>query len=177
MPLEPKIRQAFDEACEYDAELPLRLLFGVHPEASQDQEFLNRLLSDWIGSSVEILDCLALHGADIHHKPDPTMPEGLAWTAVVVDSNHGLRWLLVQGVEVNFEKNGQLRCSALDAAARGGNLEAVQLLVQHGGLFNAINEVVGETSLSAAMKRGHQEVVEFLRSVGAKTPVELGWKG
>jgi hypothetical protein len=55
-----------------------------------------------------------------------------------------------------------------------GNLEAVRLLVEHGADVNAVWQ--GKTGLTEAIRNERTDIVEFLRSHGAKTPEEMGWR-
>ena len=45
---------------------------------------------------------------------------------------------------------------------------------EHGADVNAY--FLGSNGLSLAIQRNHTEIVSYLRSVGAKTPAEQGWK-
>ena len=57
-------------------------------------------------------------------------------------------------------------------AAHKKNLPMVKLLVERGGLVNGLN-AYGLSPLSYALMGGSQEVIEYLRSVGAKEPWEI----
>ncbi|MCA9038069.1 MAG: ankyrin repeat domain-containing protein [Planctomycetaceae bacterium] len=123
------------------------------------------------------MEYLVSIGADIHHPNGPDDPENLVDFAVSLDesaANEGLRWLLERGVSPNQVADGKKRCLALNSAGRNGNLEAVKLLVEHGADVNAY--FLGSNGLSLAIQRNHTEIVSYLRSVGAKTPAEQGWK-
>ena len=94
-----------------------------------------------------------------------------------------VQYLLGRGANPNSTANDCLACYGLMHAATKGFPEIAKLLVEHGGLINAPN-AFGMTPLaycagamlatvpdpSEAVKRA---VYEYLRSVGAKLPVEL----
>ena len=80
-----------------------------------------------------------------------------------------VRALLEAGVNVNAI-NSKSGSTSLMMAAFQGNLEIVKLLVEKMeiSMINARTISFGETALTFAIENGHQEVVEFLRSVGAE---------
>jgi hypothetical protein len=60
----------------------------------------------------------------------------------------------------------------LYGAAHRGHLEMAKLLIERGGLVNGVN-YWGLTPLSYAKIGGSQEMIDYLRSVGAQYPWEL----
>lgn len=159
------------------SDLPaLRQLIDGNPEIQTDIGLLNMWLQFAVTKPI-VMEYLVSIGADIHHSYVPGEPENLVYFAVNQDNREateGLRWLLEQGASPNHFVNGQVRCLALDSAADNGNLEAVKLLVKHGADVDAY--CFGWNGLSRAIEKNHSTIVRYLRSVGAKTPEEQGWK-
>ncbi len=141
-----------------------------HPDIIKEPGYLNELLEFALESNVEIMEFLLEQGADIRQACDPPAPEGLAYYAAVEGNNEILKWVLEKGAHVNCIVDGRTRCFALSTAARKGNLEAIQLLVKHGADVNAFWD--NRNALTEAIAFRHTKVVEYLRSVGAKTPHE-----
>ena len=94
-----------------------------------------------------------------------------------------VQYLLGRGANPNSTANGCLACYGLMHAASKGFPDIAKLLVEHGGQINAPN-AFGMTPLAycaGAMlatvpdpsEAGKRAVYEYLRSVGAKLPVEL----
>lgn len=155
----------------------LRQLVDANPEIKTDIGLLNMWLQFAVTSKPVVMEYLVSIGADIHHSYVPGEPENLVYFAVNQDNREateGLRWLLEQGASPNHVVNGQVRCLALDSAADDGNLEAVKLLVKYGADVNAY--CFGWNGLSRAIEKNRTTIVRYLRSVGAKTPEEQGWK-
>lgn len=76
-----------------------------------------------------------------------------------------VEFLLANGAEVNFQsKKG--RFTALTIAASGGNLEIVQLLLEHGA-DKSLAEGSGSTPLDRARQNGHSAVVALLQELPA----------
>jgi hypothetical protein len=76
-----------------------------------------------------MLALLAELGTDVHAGEGPGEPEGLLYRAAGEKAVNCVRWLLEQGVQVNHEVEGQVRCLALSSAARTGNLDLVKMFV------------------------------------------------
>ena len=74
------------------------------------------------------------------------------------------RYLIEKGADVNAHVSAG---TALLFAAAAGNLEAVKLLVANGADVNA-KDNQNISPLSIAQKRNFQQVVDFLKSAGAK---------
>jgi uncharacterized protein len=83
-----------------------------------------------------------------------------------------VQWLLDHGRDPNKLGGGCYACFALMTAAHQKNLPMVKLLVERGGLINALN-AYGLSPLTYAQMGGSQEVIDYLRSVGAKEPWEI----
>ncbi|HMP80926.1 MAG TPA: suppressor of fused domain protein [Pirellulaceae bacterium] len=128
-------------------------------------------LLDWVKYFVSV-------GGDIHEPMgggSPPSKEGVIVYAAREGAINVVRWLLEQGVTLNFEYEGypgERRCFALTGACLLGHLEVVKLLVEHGADVNAL--WYNLTPLSHALMGGHREIEAYLRSVGGKLPEELG---
>lgn len=67
--------------------------------------------------------------------------------------------------------------SALHAAALGGHLEIVQLLVDKGADINASHGTISGSPLHAAAMEDHLDIVKFLIGRGANIHARLSWQG
>lgn len=120
-----------------------------------------------------IIDLLVEAGADFNApKASNGAPEGVIDTAAGEGHLDVVRWLLDRGAVVNHVVGGERRCFAMTNAASGGRLEVVRLLVERGAWINCAR--AGSTPLAHAVGYGETEVADWLRSVGAKLPDELG---
>ena len=68
--------------------------------------------------------------------------------------------LLERGADIEIRNKGGL--TALHAAAYGGNLDVVELLVAKGAAVNDQNNFYHMSPLHAAAEEGHADVVKFL---------------
>lgn len=122
--------------------------------------------------SLEIMQFIVQHGADIH-APRGGTDVGIVYDAVRRNALRVTRWLLEQGAELHDMPSKTRRCVPLVSAVGSGNLEMVRLLVEHGRAD--VNATWGGgNALSLAMQNGSEEMVDYLRSRGARTPRELG---
>ena len=79
-----------------------------------------------------------------------------------------VKLLLKQGADSNFESNDKL--TPMHIAATHNNSAYVRLLFEHGANLNHISQETGKTPLDSAKNKN---VINFLRSHGAKTSAEL----
>jgi hypothetical protein len=147
----------------------LRELMDGDPEIEAEPDYVSVLLMFAITENDrELMNFLVERGADIHYQDSPIHPEGLLNHAVDLEAYESMQWFLEQGAIINHKHQGVMRCLALTSAARHGNLDAVQLLVQYGADVKA--SWAGMNGLSQAIAAGHDHVVQFLKSVGATMP-------
>ena len=108
---------------------------------------------------------LAAQGADLNAWNESGIPmlfacgfaTGNEWTT------HGLKALLEAGADANFQ-NG----TPMGGAARKGNIEAMQLLLNAGAKVNGLNDYYKTSPLHHATEGGDASAVSFLISLGAK---------
>jgi hypothetical protein len=82
------------------------------------------------------------------------------------------KWLLDRGAKINFvDANGITWATALQTASWQGYLDVVKLLVSHGANVNALGP--GTTPLDYALSYDKDDVIAYLRSVGAKESFNL----
>lgn len=81
-----------------------------------------------------------------------------------------VRLLLDAGADVSVASANQMRVQALHAAVASRNLEAVQVLLDHGADANA-RQQVGYTPLMGAAGSGRDDIVDLLLDRGADPTV------
>ncbi|KAH9962793.1 hypothetical protein BGW80DRAFT_1448371 [Lactifluus volemus] len=115
------------------------------------------------GKHLHVAKLLYQHGAnvDVPGKDERTLLRSLS-----LDSEPEIvRWLLECGAETNARDTRE-GLIPLHVAALRGNLETVQILVQHNADINA-KDFSGKTPLHYASERGHLDVVRLLLGSGA----------
>lgn len=95
---------------------------------------------------------------DLHHALDFAYGE---------DGDARLKAALAAGADPN-SRSGDGRETLLHVAVRRRRLSATQILVSHGAALNATN-ASGKTAYAHAIRRGFQEVAEYLQRQGADT--------
>ena len=111
------------------------------------------------------------YGADINCPA--TIGLGPVIGHAVASNNVALvEWMLDHRANPNSTAHGCLACYGLMTAAHNKNLPMVKLLVERGGLINGLN-AYGLSPLSYALMGGSQEVIDYLRSVGAQEPWQI----
>ena len=95
--------------------------------------------------------------------------------AVEEGNLNAVRRCLESGADINCVQ-GKASSRVLHKAANAGNKSMVKLLIQKQASVTA-RAMNGWTPLDIANKKGHLEVVQFLRENGAKTNEELKVEG
>ncbi|WP_254508563.1 ankyrin repeat domain-containing protein [Anatilimnocola floriformis] len=150
-------------------------LFEQHPDQRQFPDGRSMWFSDAASAgNLDVIKFLISTGVDINEPANSdsvASPEGVVYRAASDGHLEVVKWMLAHGAKINFDVRGQTRCYALIHAAREGNLPMVQFLLEKGA---AINSCWAEmTPLDHAIDSGSDEVVQFLRSNGAKQANEL----
>lgn len=134
-------------------------------------------LSDYLENAVDsdhlnAMEALVELGADINwrsHSED----SGLLWYALMSGSMNCFHWLLDHNVELNIETPNAIRCPALEHACSKGRLDLVKLLVEKGALtdyqWKNTDRLMGNP-LTVAAKSGHDDIVDYLLSIGTPDP-------
>ena len=156
----------------------VRLVLKQSPSLfGSDREYMiNAMLRQSLElDSPEMIDTLIEFGADVNTPRFDSCPDGIIESTCLGGSckKKAARRLLELGAKLNFEFDGTVRCRTLDFAISKGDLEMVKLCLEYGASFNSI--YLGMTALDHAQSRGQVAIEEYLRSMGAKTAIELGW--
>ena len=150
-------------------------LLNEHPELFRYPDGRCMWLSDAASAGqLEIVKFLVGRGADVNEPADldsVPSPENVVKRAAARGHVHVVEWLLDQGAELNYTIGDQVRCEALTGAAYRGHLSVVQLLAERGAALNCY--WAETTPLDHAINGGDEEVVQYLRLLGAKTYEEL----
>lgn len=164
-----ELYEALTEAIETENTQRLREIVQEHRrqviDASRLAEFLALAAER---NKLKSLETLVDLGADVNSQYMMSEP---AYWAAFDGAYEAVEWLLDHGANLNRNKNGVPECRTLDAAAIAGHLNIVKLLVERGAAINGAHPE--HNALSMAMTHGRTDVVEYLRSKGAKTPWEL----
>lgn len=168
--LHKRVNNAFDTS-DFNAYGKLLMenpsLYGDHRKSVID----NKIKYAVDLNSPDMLDVLVALGGDVNaEEPDSAIVYTCLGGSCKVES---ARRLLELGAKINHEVDGEIRCQTLDLAISKGNMEMVQLLIQYGAAYNAIS--LGMTALDHALSREQKEIADYLRSIGGKTAIELGW--
>ena len=149
-----------------------RQCFADHPELPSNTNFLLSELH-WAArrGDLPVVRLLVEIGTDFNAPRDIHAVMGAVYSAAMGGATNVVAWLLEQGATINIEANGVTRCPPLISAVRDGQMELVRLLTAHGAAFNGVWG--GKTCLSHALECGHQEVADYLRSIGARLPDEI----
>lgn len=129
--------------------------------------------------NIDIFKLLLDHGANIesvinhnlriiHYaiaQEEYTQPDG---TTHIINPDENLPWvrlLIERGADINSrDKN---HTTALHLASLYGHTEIVRLLLAHGAQIHQNND--GQTPLDMAIKKGHTEIIEILRSINTES--------
>ena len=150
-------------------------LLAEHPEQERDDDgHCGWLDSAAYAGHLPIVEFLVARGVDVNERRSiysVPSPEGVIVSAAQEGHIEVVRWLLDHGAQMNFDISGHIRCSALSRAAMDGHLEVVRLLIERGAVINACWAM--HTPLDFAIGYNKNDVADYLRSVGAKTAMEL----
>lgn len=150
-----------------------------------DPEHLTKseINENWISYAIQhndlpMIKALVQHGFDINFNNEVCpetyqsyTPEGPIWLAANRGQYETVKWMLENGAKINYEVHGHVRCKALQEAARFGHLDVVKLLIEHGAALNSIE--IGVNPLMDARYGGHEDVIEYLESLGMRDLREI----
>jgi ankyrin repeat protein len=121
------------------------------------------------GGFVDIVRLLLENNADPNNEDvsDPPL-----FYAVQNGHLHMVRLLVEHGARINPYGGDWVFRTALHLAAKAGNLEMTKLLISLGAQPNVWN-FEQKTPLDFAMNSGNEELVQFLKTVGAKKGEEI----
>lgn len=122
-----------------------------------------------IHNKLEIAELLLANGADVNAR-DPVQHTPLIWTLWIYNHDKMMRLLLAHGADVN--PTDQWNMSALDYAAKLGQIDDAKLLIANDANLNEI--VTGATPLYFAIMGTHTKMVELLLASGADPNHKVG---
>ncbi|MEX0700499.1 MAG: ankyrin repeat domain-containing protein [Planctomycetales bacterium] len=147
-------------------------LLCEHPRLLRYDDGRNRWL--WHAAAEGLLPFVQIlveeFGVGVDEPTSKDDPEGAIADAAREGHVEVVRWFLDHGAKINHVVDGEHRCSALRSAVTNGHFEIVKLLVEHGANIHAASH--GLNALSDAEMYGYPEIAEYLRSHGAKHPLE-----
>lgn len=120
---------------------------------------------------LQAMDYLFLHGVDLNATLCPNLFDAPIVSAAMNGHATAVKWLLDHGANPNQTNEGYTYSRALASASLWGHLECVMLLVEHGAYINEGWD--GKNALWFAEQYGRNEIAQYLRSKGAKSPEEL----
>lgn len=159
------------ESADFDA---ARLVLRDSPEIlASGTLYLNQAVcSATADGRTDILAFLRELGVDLNSFRKRIPFDGLLYLAAGRGQTKTVRWLIANGCEVMPEYEGQRHGQALVAACLEGHLDTAKVLIEAGSEVNST--YLDKNALLFALARDHTDLVDYLRSVGAKTPAELG---
>ena len=98
-------------------------------------------------------------------KNDATLLHQWAWGGDPANAKSVIEFLIRKGADVNALQ-GESRWTPLHSACHQGRGSVAKVLIDNGADVNA--KTGGQTALSLAKEKGHQEVIELLRKHGAE---------
>lgn len=165
----PELYSALSLAVSSEDISRLRTLIRDHQGAIVEKDMLPQLLKRAASEnglrSLQALVELRVDINSLYMMSEPT------WWAAIEGAYEAVEWLLDHGAHLNIDRDGVPECPALDDAAGCGHLKIVKMLLVRGAAINGAHPE--HNALSMAMSHGRDDVVEYLRSQGAKTPWEV----
>ena len=138
---------------------------GADPNAGPFRILGSPLIWAAHGGNKKVVQMLLSRGADV---AVPGSSRGNALQAATMKGNEGVvRLLLEHGADANA-RSGDNNTTALQVASRRGYNGVVLALLDSGANVNAPGGQFG-TAIEAALKQGHTEIVQILRTAGSKS--------
>ncbi|KDO18723.1 hypothetical protein SPRG_15513 [Saprolegnia parasitica CBS 223.65] len=139
--------------------LSMLLAAGANVDSASDHGHTALYLAAMLGS-VEILQLLVAHGANVAHIVETPVPTTAVAMASVQGHAAAVRYLLEMGAPIDIpDANG---ATALFCACELGNIEFVRALVEHTDCDINAADNDGNTPLHAACWHGFTDVVSYL---------------
>jgi ankyrin repeat protein len=129
-----------------------------------NREIESKLVNATYAGNLSQVKLLIAQGANINQPYCGSWPALHA--AATSGKNETIQYLLAQGAKIDI--GGKFNETALMCAVGGGHLETVKLLVANGANINAYDEMVFDTPLKIAKKKGYGEIGQYLEARGAK---------
>lgn len=162
-------RPIFHAALERHAEVVRFLIESGADLAAHDGYVLH--YAGEVPDNKAIVTLLVMHGAlDPHVRPTDDQSRQLL-AALFMGDTHRVRALLERHSDLATRPDGRGDCP-IHHAARHGDTEIVQLLIEHGANVNATNER-GHTVLYCAGGHGHLKTVRLILKNGADPQVKF----
>ncbi len=171
-----EVWEQLDNTIETDDVDEFERLIRLHPACLRDEDGIERWLRIVAAEGrLPFVRRLAELGIDVNEPTDFDFnpenpfyqPEGAILHAAGEGHLDVVRWLLDHGAQINYVVRGKPRCWPLVDAATNGHLDVVKLLVEYGADVHSTWR--GINAVSQAEDYGEKDVVDYLRSVGAKT--------
>ena len=165
-----------DAVSDGDSESVLRI-WRTNPDLPRLLSERGLTISNYVFDAVtsdqlSVLEALVELGADINWRSDSD-EKGHLWRTLAFGAMKCFHWLIDHNVEINVETPNAIRCPALEHACRKGRLDLVKLLVAKGAVTNYqwknVDQPMGNP-LTVAVKNGHEDIVDYLRSIGTPDP-------
>ena len=164
------------KADEIDAYIAL---MEKHPKLYAEGERLAELYTSQLSTvavakdSLKLIEFYVRNGADVNGGNSGAVPIIEACLGGKCRPN-SIRKLIELGANVNSDKRyGEMQCEALNLAISESSVETVKLLLENGAILDVILSQM--SPLDRAVKVGDPEIIELLKSAGAKTAIELGF--
>lgn len=167
-----KVRLAFTQAVQGGDDTTAGRLLTENPDLANDPELpLTCYLIDAVRNDhVEVLRVLIEHGADINAPDSHFSPIGVIIQAARHKATRCVKLLLEHGAKINADEGPGPPCWPLKTAVTQGYLDIVKMLVDHGANYQ---DWGNKNALTVALKTGQTEVADYLRSLGARDPIEV----
>ena len=140
---------------------------GLNPNIKNRNGY-SALVTSVLDNEYEIEELLLKNGADPDITKDDVTPLFIAVRDAAQNNNRlrirSIELLLKYGADPNIQEENMYR-TPLFIAARWGKLELVKILAENGADVNKPTKH-GNTPLDQAVKNGHTDVADYLRSVG-----------
>jgi ankyrin repeat protein/beta-lactamase regulating signal transducer with metallopeptidase domain len=137
---------------------------GADISAQEGLQESTKLHNACSNGDIKVVEFLIDKGADINARNRRGATP--LWIAASGDQKEIVELLLEKGADINATDRRR-QCTPLWIAVRNGNKDNVELLIEKGANIHTPDNQ-GQTPLAIAQQRGHIEIVELLKKLGAK---------